>query len=232
VSRDTDSAGGRETVGLKKSGPGEPGPWIISALTKLLSLLDVACAADEASAPGSISPADLDHDPARGRRPDQFVRIMAGGALHFMIRQQSFIDAFSREAGSVPGCGHRRGIHRQERFGVADVIGGRILQLSVCDRECRVVCERDGMSRMQVRPDLEIRIYVIRRIRAEAAYGGVDSQSSIMAAQACQSYSSGRGGHRSVQRRAAIHREGARRGLMVPQRSHLCRVGIVGGMAG
>jgi hypothetical protein len=232
VSRDRDSAGGRETVGLKKSGPGVPGPWMISALTKFPVLLDVACAADEASATSGIIPADLYHDSARWRGTNQFVRIMAGGALHFMIGQQSFIDAFSREAGSVPGCGHRRRIHRQKSFGVADMVSGRIFQLSVCHGECRVVGERDGMSRMQVRSDLETRIYVIRCVRAEAAYGGVDSQSSIMAAQACQGYSSRRGGHRSIQRRAAIHRERAGRGLMVPQRRHLCRVSIVGGVAG
>ena len=97
----------------------------------LHSLLDMAGAADEAPATGGVSAADLDHDAARGRRSDQFMRVMARGALNPMLREQCLVDRLPSQTRSVPGRRYGRCIDRQQRLGVADVVGGRVFQLTV-----------------------------------------------------------------------------------------------------
>ena len=156
--------------------------------------------------------------------------VMARGALHPVIGKQGFIDALASEARAVPGRRNGGVIYRQQRLGIADMIGHRIFQLAVCDSEARVINEGDRVSGVEIRPDLEARINVVCGVGAQTADWRVDSNGAVMAAQAGQGNTIRRGGHRGVQRRAAIHREWPGCGLMVPQGRDLGRICVVGGV--
>ena len=198
----------------------------------MIHLLDMASAANQAAPVIHVGAADLDHDTARRSRADQLVRIMAGGALHLVSGEKSVINALARQAAAVPGRRHGSVIDGQRRLGVADVVGHWILQAAISRGQRRVVRERERMDDMQVRSDLEGRINVIGHVCAQAADGGVDAERTIVTAQAGQRDTVGGGPHRGIQRRAAVHREGSRRGLVVPQRNDLRRISVVRRMAG
>ena len=87
------------------------------------------------------------------------------------------------------------------------------------------------MCRVQVWSDLETGVYVIGRVRAKASDGRIDAQGAVVAAQAGQCDAVRSGGHRGVERGAAVHGEGTSGCLMVPQRRDLCRIRVVRGMA-
>src|SRR6476661_8912693 len=111
--------------------------------------------ADQTAAASAIGTTDLNHDTARRSRTDQLMRVMAGGTLHFSTCQQCFTDGLASQAGAVPRGRNWRGIDCEEGLGIANVVGCRILQLTIGGSQRRVIGKRDRMSSMQVRPDLE-----------------------------------------------------------------------------
>ena len=192
-----------------------------------LVLLDMASAADEASAAGAVGAADLDHDAAGRSRTNQLMGVMTGGALHPVIGKQGFIDALASEAGSVPGGRNWRSIDRQYALWITYVIGHRIFQLTVCHGKGRVIREGNRVSGVKIGPDLCAGVNVIGGVGAQAADRSIDGNRAIMATQAGQGCAVRGGGHAGLQCRAAIHRKRTGSGLMVPQRDDLGRIRIV-----
>ena len=110
--------------------------------------------------------------------------VMARGALHLVIGKQGFIDALAGETCSVPGGRNRSIVDRQYAFRIADVIGHRIFQPTICHSEGCVIGEGDRVSGVQIRTDLCARVNVVCRVGAQTTDRGINGDRAVMAAQA------------------------------------------------